>query len=492
MFSTIRKHIFLVGIIGALLSPLMAQKKQIEWNEQFIQSHLLNIIDGQQPTTAGYYLPDITYANDLQRNHSLLNYLLKHPHLPIHSGSSFPATLPLLLQMPLVNTPVKIEPIRKTEEPLFSTLTSSPVCLLSFPQHVDHFPATLSSIESHPVALNIAFVTNVQQQLQKRNIALFRRTASDLLEHRINGQTIGNKEVKINVLPSTKALENSARAEDGFKQIIPERKYWYPGFESRIHITQNYISPNWHKGGKSNLNLSSKQLLKLDHKTDNSLWANQLDWRLSLYSATNQEKFAYQISEDLLRLNSNFGYKAYKKWFYTVDFETRTQLFANYSENKTQLYSDFLSPLSATLGIGMKYELDWKSEKVYGRRFRLNVNISPIAYDFKWSKRTDIDLGRHGLKPDKRIYSAIGSMLRADMIWNINPTFAWESRLYYNTSYKRIEAETENSLIFTFNQYLSTRLNLTLRYDDAVPILPGMKNRLQMYQLLSFGIDWTL
>ena len=37
-------------------------------------------------------------------------------------------------------------------------------------------------------------------------------------------------------------------------KFIPERRYWTSHFESAIQFAQNYISPNWHKGGVSTLN----------------------------------------------------------------------------------------------------------------------------------------------------------------------------------------------------------------------------------------------
>ena len=153
------------------------------------------------------------------------------------------------------------------------------------------------------------------------------------------------------------------------------------------------------------------------------------------------------------------------------------------------VYSAFASPLTLTAGLGMKWVVDNKSKTHYGRRFRLDLNIAPLAYDFKWSARKDIDMTRHGFEEGKNIYSAIGSMLRANMIWDFTDTFAWESRLYYNTSYKRVETEFENSLVFAFSRYISTRINVLLRYDDAVPITPENKSRLQIYEMLTIGFD---
>lgn len=317
--------------------------------------------------------------------------------------------------------------------------------------------------------------------------SLVQREEGELLAHRMNISTVEASApvVQAEVAPPLSGVNPS----DQLHGITLGRKYWFPGLESAIQFSQTYISPNWHKGGNSALSLHSKQLLKLDFKKEKINWANELEWRLGLNTELRDSLRNYNITEDLLRLRSNLGLKAFKDWFYTFDIEARTQLFEQRSEDKSVVYSAFASPLTLTAGLGMKWVVDKKSKTHYGRRFRLDLNVAPLAYDFKWSHRKDIDMVRHGFEAGKNIYSAIGSMLRANMIIDFSDTFSWESRLYYNTSYKRIETEFENSLAFAFNRYFSTRINLLLRFDDAVHVSPEYKTRLQIYEMITVGFD---
>ena len=324
-------------------------------------------------------------------------------------------------------------------------------------------------------------------QLKLAYPTLISRQEGDLLAHRIDITTVGSSKPIVAAAVDTPFA--GVDASDQLHGVSLGRKYWFPGLESNIQFSQTYISPNWHKGGNSALALHSKQLLRLSYEKDKVNWLNELEWRLGLNAEIRDSLQGYNVSDDLLRLRSNLGIKAFKGWYYSLDVEARTQAFEQRSEDKTIVYSAFASPLTLTAGIGMKWVVDNKSKTHYGRRFRLDLNIAPLAYDFKWSARKDIDMTRHGFEEGKNIYSAIGSMLRANMIWDFTDTFAWESRLYYNTSYKRVETEFENSLVFAFSRYISTRINVLLRYDDAVPITPENKSRLQIYEMLTIGFD---
>ena len=324
-------------------------------------------------------------------------------------------------------------------------------------------------------------------QLKLAIPTLITRREGDLLAHRIDMTTVGSSKPVVDAAINPPFA--GVNASDQLHGVTLGRKYWFPGLESNIQFSQTYISPNWHKGGNSALALHSKQLLRLSYEKDKVNWLNELEWRIGLNAEIRDSLQGYNISDDLLRLRSNLGIKAFKGWYYSLDVEARTQAFEQKSEDKTVIYSAFASPLTLTAGLGMKWVVDNKSKTHYGRRFRLDLNIAPLAYDFKWSARKDIDMTRHGFEEGKNIYSAIGSMLRANMIWDFTDTFAWESRLYYNTSYKRVETEFENSLIFAFNRYFSTRVNVLLRYDDAVPLTPENRSRLQIYEMLTVGFD---
>ena len=222
-------------------------------------------------------------------------------------------------------------------------------------------------------------------QLKLAIPTLITRREGDLLAHRIDMTTVGSSKPAVDAAINTPFA--GVNASDQLHGVTLGRKYWFPGLESNIQFSQTYISPNWHKGGNSALALHSKQLLRLSYEKDKVNWLNELEWRIGLNAEIRDSLQGYNISDDLLRLRSNLGIKAFKGWYYSLDVEARTQAFEQKSEDKTVIYSAFASPLTLTAGLGMKWVVDNKSKTHYGRRFRLDLNIAPLAYDFKWSAR---------------------------------------------------------------------------------------------------------
>lgn len=272
-----------------------------------------------------------------------------------------------------------------------------------------------------------------------------------------------------------------------------EKRYWIPSFESSIQFSQNYVSDNWYKGGTSNLNLYMRTYLSLLYTKGAVRWNNEVEDKLSLYTADHGGK-RYRIGEDLFRLRSNFGLKASKRWSYTIDAEARTQLFYTYNDARTVIRSAPWAPLTTNVGIGMQYTYSSRSSKVYGRKFAFSMNLAPLSHTWRVSSRSDIDLARHGLSPEQRSYHRIGSTMRMNLKWDVNMDVNWESRVYFNTSYSNVEAEWENTLTLRISRYFSTRINLHLRFDDAVVSKreSGWDKYIQLNEVLSFGFNFKV
>lgn len=297
-----------------------------------------------------------------------------------------------------------------------------------------------------------------------------------------------------------RALENYVQDTKPAPIYLPEKRdyaelrerSWVPGLESTIQFSQNRVSDNWYKGGASNLNLYMRNYLSLSYIKDRVLWKNELESKLNVYNADKDLVHRYRIADDLLRLHSNYGIRAFHKIYYTLDGELRTQIFHSYQENKTSLQSDFFAPFTVNVGLGLKYDLTKKSTKVYGRLFHLSVNVAPLSYTYRGTSNRNIDLGRHGLSPDKTWYQRFGSTIHANWEWKLNLYMTWSSRLYFNTSYQATELEWENTLDMALTRYFSTRLNLNLRFDDAVRPAKTWNKYLQYNELLSFGFNYRL
>ena len=287
------------------------------------------------------------------------------------------------------------------------------------------------------------------------------------------------------------SVSNEANFNDvsGPGKFIPERRYWKSNFESAIQFSQNHVSANWHKGGSSNLNVFTRNYLRYDYNKDKVQLTNEMELKASFYNAPKDTIHDYKIGDDVFRLHSNLGYKAFNKWFYTFDAEFKTQLFTNYKENSTQQLAALLSPFSVNIGVGMKYELD-KAFKDKHKKLKLTVNMAPASFTYLYSIKDNIDLARHGFRDNKRSLSKFGSTLRTDLNYNISRNVNWQSRFYYFTSYDQVVGEFENTLTLAISRFFSTRIYLHLRFDDGVKKKEDIDTYFQMNELLSFGFNY--
>lgn len=299
------------------------------------------------------------------------------------------------------------------------------------------------------------------------------------------------KEIKSRPVWNIFQVENDTEPNElkGPKLGRPKIKYWIPYFESSIQFSQTYISPNWHKGGNGNLNLYTRNYFRYNYNKDKVQFTNELEWKESFYTAPKDTLHEYRVGEDVFRIYSNLGYRAFHNWFYTFYGEFKTQIFTNYAENSRKKLAAFLAPYTINFGIGMKYELK-KSFKEKGKNVSFSTNLAPISYTYMYSIDDKIDLARHGFVDGKHYLSRVGSTVRADLTFNFNRFTSWTSRFYYFTSYDRIEGEFENTLNLAISRFFSTRLHLNLRYDDGVSKKKPSDNYLQIYELLSFGFNY--
>lgn len=455
-----------------------------------LEAQSLDSLAQSYPSLRGYYEPRpitnreiLRHQEEAQLDKGNLLPLLQEQR--IH-GTSTPSILAHQLSMPLVATyqtgarqgyylPSPAESLPKIT--LFSQESSLlPVPKLPSVVSQQLRVATMRYLQDHHFDL----FSYGYDALMEGRMALTQATSNADLSQML-GQKIENGRVK-------ELAENITRQEIRLR-------YWVPAFETSIQLSQNYISDNWYKGGSSNLNLYTRTYLGMQYSKDKITWLNELENKLSLYTAEGSNKGSrYRISENLLRLRSNLGLKASKHWDYTIDAEARTQLFSTFNAARTVTQSALLSPLSTNIGVGMQYKYVSRRTNIYARRIAYSMNIAPFSYTMRVTGRKDIDLPRHGLTAEKPYYHRIGSTLRATLQWDFNMDISWTSRLYFNTSYQNVEAEWENTLVMRLGRYFSTRINVHLRFDDSVAALHdrGWRKHLQINELLSFGFNYKL
>ena len=268
------------------------------------------------------------------------------------------------------------------------------------------------------------------------------------------------------------------------------RRYWVYNGDHSFQLSQSYFSPNWHKGGTSNFTFVNNHILRMNYRKEKVRFNNTFEWRLSVFTAPDDTLRKYRIGDDLLRYYGDFGLDAFaKKWSYSTNLDVRSQLFNNFPTNSNTIRSAFLAPLYVNGGVGLKYNLDKRFEKVRHRRVRLDLHLAPLSFNFRYIGNEKVSVTRYGIEEGKKHTMDLGSTVTANLIYDFNRYITWNSRLKYFTSYEKVEAEFENTLNMALTNAFSTRFFLNLRFDDSVPPDPKFKY-LQITQLLSFGLNY--
>ena len=263
---------------------------------------------------------------------------------------------------------------------------------------------------------------------------------------------------------------------------------WLHTFNGSIQFSQAYISENWYQGGNNNLNILGNFIWDVNlnqNKYPNLMVDNTIQYKIGLQSAPQDSLRGYSISEDLLQINSKFGYKAFKHWYYSTTLLFKTQILNNFRPNTNDLKASFLTPGELNLGLGMTYNA--KSKNGYAT---FDLSLSPISYNMKICREnTRVDPTAMGVEAGKHLKHKLGSSLEARFQWKITPAISWNSRLYAFTDYDFVQGDWEHTFNFTINKYLSTQFYLHLRYDDGVA--PHDKwNHWQFKEILSFGLTY--
>ncbi len=263
---------------------------------------------------------------------------------------------------------------------------------------------------------------------------------------------------------------------DPVEVVVEKPKFWTRKGDGYLQFMQNYVSGNWYKGGESNY--SAVGSLTLEANYDNKSkwkWDNKLEMKLGFQTSRSDELHKFKANEDLLRYTGKVGLQAANKWYYTLQMLAYTQFTRGFKANDIRTYSDFLSPLNVSLGLGMEYKVEKFDKKLTG-----TINISPFAVNYRYVDRsqfrkkndetvTDFDWfpSRYGIDADKHHLTDLGSQLTISLQWKFNDVVTWKTRFYGFTSYHRAELEWENTFSLRVSKYISANLFLFPRFDDS-------------------------
>lgn len=280
-----------------------------------------------------------------------------------------------------------------------------------------------------------------------------------------------------------------SKVTDAPKSVAIDKKHWLKVFDSSLHFSQAYNSPNWYQGGNNNLNmlLNASYNVKLNQAFHpDILFDNTIRYKLAMNNAPEDTLRDYSISEDLFQINTNFGIKAAKRWYYSVTAMFKTQLLNNYRTNSRDLKASFLSPGELNVGLGMTY--NYANAK---KTFSFNASIAPLSYNMKICTNKDIDETSFGIERGHTTANQYGSNAECKLEWKMTHNITYNSRLFVFSDYSYIQGDWEHTLSCAINRYLTTQIYVHLRYDSQTAAVDDSKwHKLQLKEILSFGFAY--
>ncbi len=291
-----------------------------------------------------------------------------------------------------------------------------------------------------------------------------------------------------------RARMNKRSVYDGFADLLkredPETKRkidkrqeilrpWTWGGVENIQFSQAFLE-NWVKGGENSVALLSDLRLNAKYKLDKVEWENNATHKVGVLKSGDNKA---RVNDDLIELNSKYGYRASKKWYYSGLINFKSQFFNGYKASDTNLenpLSGFMAPAYLTMAVGMDYK--------EGKNFTLLL----LPFSSKLVMVLDtakIDQTRYKIDADKKSDWMGGVSFVNNFKWTVSKEISLSSKMdvfyEYMTSDNQVQAEWEMILNMRINVFLSTRIATYLRYYD------NESDKLQLKENLSIAFSYS-
>ncbi len=269
------------------------------------------------------------------------------------------------------------------------------------------------------------------------------------------------------------------------RAIRDRNSHWYKEANILVQFTQNYISPNWYKGGNSQFSMLSIAKGYINYNKNAISWENIGEWRTGVTTTPGDTLRKFNVTDDVFRLYSKFGYKIVNKLYVTASTELNTTLWNVWNENQTTVKTAFMTPLKFYLSAG----LDCRPVN------NLSILFAPATYKLVYAYFGDgdsirnVDVTNYGIKPGQQLLSEFGSLLRVNWKWTPYRELAIDTEFYIYTNYHSVEIDWEINTEFMITRFLSVRLMLHPRFDSDYIAKGDTKPKVQFKELLSIGFS---
>jgi hypothetical protein len=247
---------------------------------------------------------------------------------------------------------------------------------------------------------------------------------------------------------------------------------WEKGGTLNINATQVSLN-NWAGGGQNSVSLQGILGLYANYSKGKSAWDNSLDLAYGLIRQGGQNAL-WLKNDDRIELNSKFGHKASKHWYYAGLLNFRTQFVYGYSNTSGQVenryISNFLAPAYTTFALGMDYKPNTKFSMFASPA---TIKVTAVLDD------SLSNIGAFGVEEGltSSVRTELGGYLKAAFIepkvfGNENLSFKTALSLFtnYQESPQNIDVTWDASLTAKVAKYFTVSLSTNLIYDHDIDI----------------------
>lgn len=343
-----------------------------------------------------------------------------------------------------------------------------------FHEQVANEESTKFSVDLPIIHLDERYEAQTRNE-EQRHLARFNYASADPRRFRYARRNFEVPTAESRTLDSRATVQQTRIADDididfgknsleAFGQsIILKADKWHWKGDHSLTMQQTALSSNWYKGGDNNMSVSSEQKFTVSRYDEDSkvTFESVLDLKLSGYYTKADTIHRMRISDNELSLSTKYGYRAWKKWYYSAQLYAKTPVFDFYNANSSVCKTTFLSPLEMNLALGVDYQYTSPH-----KAFTYSLLLAPLSYDMKAVFDHRVKVTQFGIKEGDMSVHNFGSTLTTKFDWKMGPNASWSSRLYYFTTYHAMKVEFENTFNFRISRFFTAKIYAYPRFED--------------------------
>lgn len=263
--------------------------------------------------------------------------------------------------------------------------------------------------------------------------------------------------------------------------VVDSTKHWSVLGQNTLMLNQAAFS-NWVGGGANNIGWLAGTNYNFTYKKDKNLLENNI---ILGYGQNDTQGLGKRKTQDIINLNTNYGYEIGKNWYASAGAGLLTQFTNGYADGNNPSaakISNFMAPGYVNLGAGFTYR---PSE---------NFTATLRPANARWTFVLDKDLqvaGNYGLKNngDSSVFQFgfLGTaMYKLKLMENMNLTNTASVFSNYLDHPERLVLGYGGILNMKINKYVSSNITLDLLYDH------NQIQKTQMKQTLGVGFAYNI